>query len=147
LTIAVPSGIAGSDARSAGAGFAIFSSVCPELVEGLSFSCSVAEEDDGASTGSARTDVGAGAEDASSPSPAIVAITVPTFTLSVPSGTRIDAIEHLKKLMLEAGVAEDKFKDIDKEIRAIVAESADFAESAPEPELPELYTDVLVEQY
>jgi len=58
-----------------------------------------------------------------------------------------DSIEHLKKLMTDAGISEDKFKEIDKEIRAIVAESADFAESAPEPELHELYTDVLVEQY
>ncbi|HWV61118.1 MAG TPA: pyruvate dehydrogenase (acetyl-transferring) E1 component subunit alpha [Sphingopyxis sp.] len=58
-----------------------------------------------------------------------------------------DSIEHLKKLMTDAGIGEDKFKEIDKEIRAIVAESADFAESAPEPELHELYTDVLVEQY
>ena len=58
-----------------------------------------------------------------------------------------DAIEHLKKLMTDAGVSEDKIKDIDKEIRQIVADSADFAESAPEPELHELYTDVLVEQY
>jgi len=58
-----------------------------------------------------------------------------------------DSIEHLKKLMADAGISEDKFKEIDKEIRAIVAESADFAESAPEPELHELYTDVLVEQY
>src|SRR3546814_8161626 len=58
-----------------------------------------------------------------------------------------DSIEHLKKLMTDAGISEDKFKVIDKEIRAIVAESADFAESAPEPELHELYTDVLVEQY
>ena len=58
-----------------------------------------------------------------------------------------DAIEHLKKLMTDAGIGEEKIKDIDKEIRAIVAESADFAESAPEPELHDLYTDVLVEQY
>ncbi|ABF52246.1 pyruvate dehydrogenase (acetyl-transferring) E1 component subunit alpha [Sphingopyxis alaskensis] len=58
-----------------------------------------------------------------------------------------DAIEHLKKLMEGAGIGEDRIKDIDKEIRAIVAESADFAESAPEPDLSELYTDVLVEQY
>src|SRR3546814_6596684 len=49
--------------------------------------------------------------------------------------------------MLDAGIAEDKFKEIDKEIRAVVSEAADFAESAPEPDLPELYTDVLVEQY
>src|SRR3546814_5875744 len=47
-----------------------------------------------------------------------------------------DAIEHLKKLMLDAGIAEDKFKEIDKEIRAVVSEAADFAESAPEPDLP-----------
>jgi pyruvate dehydrogenase E1 component alpha subunit len=58
-----------------------------------------------------------------------------------------DAIEHLKKLMLDAGITEDKVKDIDKEIRQIVSDAADFAESAPEPELHELYTDVLVEQY
>ena len=49
--------------------------------------------------------------------------------------------------MTDAGIGEDKFKEIDKEIRAIVADSADFAESAPEPDLSELYTDVLVEQY
>ena len=58
-----------------------------------------------------------------------------------------DAIEHLKKLMTDAGITEDKFKEIDKEIRQIVSDAADFAESAPEPDLAELYTDVLVEQY
>jgi len=58
-----------------------------------------------------------------------------------------DAIEHLKKLMEGAGIAEDRFKEIDKEIRQIVSDAADFAESAPEPDLAELYTDVLVEQY
>jgi pyruvate dehydrogenase E1 component alpha subunit len=58
-----------------------------------------------------------------------------------------DAIEHLKKVMIDAGIGEDRIKDIDKEIRAVVAESADFAESAPEPDPSELYTDVLVEQY
>ena len=76
----------------------------------------------------------------------------PTRQTSQPRGSaggarQADAIEHLKKLMQDAGIGEDKIKDIDKEIRAIVAESADFAESAPEPELSELYTDVLVEQY
>ena len=38
-------------------------------------------------------------------------------------------------------------KALDKKVRKIVAESADFAEESPEPELSELYTDVLVEQY
>ena len=38
-------------------------------------------------------------------------------------------------------------KEIDKEVRAIVTGAADFAEEAPEPELSELYTDVLVGTY
>jgi pyruvate dehydrogenase E1 component alpha subunit len=58
-----------------------------------------------------------------------------------------DPIEGAKELLAALGVGEDEFKAIDKEIRAVVAASADFAESSPEPELSELYTDVLVEQY
>ena len=45
------------------------------------------------------------------------------------------------------GVAEDELKAIEKEIRAIVNASAEFAEQAPEPDLSELYTDVLGETY
>jgi pyruvate dehydrogenase E1 component alpha subunit len=55
-----------------------------------------------------------------------------------------DAIESLKNDMLAAGISEDDTKVIDKEIRQIVTEAADFAESSPEPEAHELYTDVLV---
>ena len=58
-----------------------------------------------------------------------------------------DPIDGAKELLAAMGVAEDEFKRIDKEIRAIVAASADFAESSPEPDPTELYTDVLVEQY
>jgi pyruvate dehydrogenase E1 component alpha subunit len=58
-----------------------------------------------------------------------------------------DPIEGAKLVLLEMGASEDEFKALDKEIRAIVNEAADFAESSPEPELGELYTDVLVEQY
>jgi pyruvate dehydrogenase E1 component alpha subunit len=58
-----------------------------------------------------------------------------------------DPIEGLKLDLLAAGVTEDELKEIDKDIRGIVAEAADFAESSPEPDLAELHTDVLVEQY
>ena len=58
-----------------------------------------------------------------------------------------DPIERLKAELLEAGAKEEELKAIDKEIRQIVAEAADFAESSPEPELAELATDVLVERY
>ena len=58
-----------------------------------------------------------------------------------------DPIDAAKELLTALGVGEDEFKAMDKEIRAIVAASADYAESSPEPEPGELYTDVLVEQY
>jgi pyruvate dehydrogenase E1 component alpha subunit len=58
-----------------------------------------------------------------------------------------DPIEYVKKLLGEQGVDEAQLKPIEQEIRRQVNESADFAESTPEPDASELYTDVLVEQY
>jgi pyruvate dehydrogenase E1 component alpha subunit len=58
-----------------------------------------------------------------------------------------DPIDGIKADLLKAGVPEEKLKEIDKQIRARVAEAADFAESSPEPEPSELYTDVLVGSY
>ncbi|MFN7176019.1 MAG: thiamine pyrophosphate-dependent enzyme, partial [Thermaurantiacus sp.] len=59
-----------------------------------------------------------------------------------------DPIDRAQKEIVELGFAtEDELKAIDKAVRAEVAEAADFAEQAPEPELAELHTDVLVEQY
>ncbi len=58
-----------------------------------------------------------------------------------------DPIDGLKEDMLKLGISEDDIKAIDKDIRRIVAEAADFAESSPEPEIAELFTDILVESY
>ncbi|MEZ5682395.1 MAG: pyruvate dehydrogenase (acetyl-transferring) E1 component subunit alpha [Erythrobacter sp.] len=58
-----------------------------------------------------------------------------------------DPIEGLKKTLIEQGSSEDDLKAIDKDIRKVVSEAADFAENSPEPEAAELYTDVLVEEY
>ena len=58
-----------------------------------------------------------------------------------------DPIEYVKKLLGEQGVDEAQLKPIEQEIRKQVNESADFAESTPEPDAAELYTDVLVESY
>ena len=58
-----------------------------------------------------------------------------------------DPIEAAKAELIKRGVSEDKIKDIDKQIRSRVSQSADFAENSPEPDLAELYTDVLVERY
>jgi pyruvate dehydrogenase E1 component alpha subunit len=58
-----------------------------------------------------------------------------------------DPIEAIKRELATAGVSEDELKTIDKDIKRIVAEAADFAEQSPEPQPGELYTDVLVDEY
>ena len=57
-----------------------------------------------------------------------------------------DPIEQSKQRILEAGWAdEDELKGVDKEVREVVADSADFAQSDPEPDAGELTTDILIE--
>jgi pyruvate dehydrogenase E1 component alpha subunit len=57
-----------------------------------------------------------------------------------------DPISNLKsRLLKQKLLSEDDLKTIDKDIRAIVAEAAEFAQNSPEPDPSELYTDVLVE--
>lgn len=58
-----------------------------------------------------------------------------------------DPIEAIKRELQAGGASEDDLKAIDKDIRQIVTEAADFAEQMPEPDRSELYTDVLVETY
>ena len=59
-----------------------------------------------------------------------------------------DPIEAVKKLLTEShGTREDELKAIEQKIRKAVNEAADFAESTPEPDPGELYTEVLVEKY
>jgi pyruvate dehydrogenase E1 component alpha subunit len=54
-----------------------------------------------------------------------------------------DPIEQVKARILKQGSAtEDELKKIDAEIRAIVTDAAEFAQSDPEPDVSELYTDV-----
>ncbi|WP_164156301.1 pyruvate dehydrogenase (acetyl-transferring) E1 component subunit alpha [Sandarakinorhabdus rubra] len=59
-----------------------------------------------------------------------------------------DPIEGLKHEIIEAGHADEAaLKAIDREVREVVAEAADFALEAPEPALAELTTDVLLGTY
>ena len=54
-----------------------------------------------------------------------------------------DAIEHVRDLLLGAGLAnEDELKAIDKGIKDVVNASAEFAKESPEPDVSELYTDI-----
>lgn len=56
-----------------------------------------------------------------------------------------DPIDSVKDLLLAQGSSEEELKTIDKEIKAIVAEAADFAKESPEPDVSELYTDVVAQ--
>jgi pyruvate dehydrogenase E1 component alpha subunit len=57
-----------------------------------------------------------------------------------------DPIDHVKKLLLDAkAVTEEDLKEIDQDVKALVAVAAEFAQESPEPDPSELYTDVLVE--
>lgn len=56
-----------------------------------------------------------------------------------------DPITQVKDLLQSKGMDESVIKEIDKEIKEIVNESAEFAQNSPLPEEFELWTDVLVE--
>ena len=79
-------------------------------------------------------------------------IDVPAFTTELVAASDVDnpltgLFGAAKVFGPQKGIAEDRLKDMEKQIRAKVAASADFAENSPEPELAELFTDVLVESY
>ena len=56
-----------------------------------------------------------------------------------------DPVEQVReRLMSMHKVAEHDLRTVDKDVRAVVAEAAEFAQQDPEPDPAELYTDVLV---
>ncbi len=56
-----------------------------------------------------------------------------------------DCIETARKILLEAGLPEAELKTVDDDVKAIVADSAEFAQTSPEPDESELWTDILLE--
>ena len=56
-----------------------------------------------------------------------------------------DSIERVRHALIERGADEAALKAIDDEVKRIVADAAEFAQSSPEPDASELWTDVLVE--
>ena len=57
-----------------------------------------------------------------------------------------DPLDRAMAAILKAGLADEaKLKQIDRDIRERVAEAAEFAQSSPEPDPSELWTDVIIE--
>ena len=56
-----------------------------------------------------------------------------------------DPIDQLRKLLTDKKMAsEDDLKVIDAKVKEVVVAAADFAQTSPEPDASELYTDVLI---
>jgi len=57
--------------------------------------------------------------------------------------TEKDPIDHVRDMLTQGKHAtDDELKAIDKDIKKIVSEAAEFAAASPEPALDELYTDI-----
>jgi pyruvate dehydrogenase E1 component alpha subunit len=55
-----------------------------------------------------------------------------------------DPIDHLRRLLLDDGHADEAaLKNIDREIKDVISAATDFAQTSPEPDPSELFTDVL----
>ena len=59
--------------------------------------------------------------------------------------TESDCIEAVRHKLEALGVADTDFKKVDDDIKKRVNEAAEFAQSSPEPDPAELWTDILVE--
>jgi pyruvate dehydrogenase E1 component alpha subunit len=60
--------------------------------------------------------------------------------------TEQDPIDRLKTMLLsEEHASEDELKEKDKQVKSVVGEAADFAQTSPEPDPEELWTDVYIE--
>ena len=57
-----------------------------------------------------------------------------------------DPIEQVKqRIIAEKTASEDELKEMDKKIRTIVGNAAEYAQAGPEPDPSELYTDILLD--
>jgi pyruvate dehydrogenase E1 component alpha subunit len=57
-----------------------------------------------------------------------------------------DPIDHVRDLLLELKFSDEaSLKEIDREVKAVVTEAAEYAQQSPEPDPSELYTDILIE--
>jgi len=57
-----------------------------------------------------------------------------------------DPIDHLReRLLAEKAIDEKALKEIDRKVKDVVSEAAEFAQNSPEPDPSELYTDILLD--
>lgn len=56
-----------------------------------------------------------------------------------------DPIDSVRAILEDMGIDDGALKEIDREVKAIVTDAADFSQTSPEPDPAELFTDILVD--
>ena len=56
-----------------------------------------------------------------------------------------DPIDSVRAILEDLGIGDGALKEIDREVKAIVTDAADFSQTSPEPDPAELFTDILVD--
>jgi len=56
-----------------------------------------------------------------------------------------DPIDSVRAILEDLGIEDGVLKQIDREVKAIVTDAADFSQTSPEPDPVELFTDILVD--
>ena len=56
-----------------------------------------------------------------------------------------DPIDSVRAILEHLGIDDGALKEIDREVKAIVTDAADFSQTSPEPDPAELFTDILVD--
>ncbi len=59
--------------------------------------------------------------------------------------TEHDCLESARRHLVDWGEGEPALKSIEDEVKRIVAEAAEFAQASPEPDVAELWTDILID--
>ena len=54
-----------------------------------------------------------------------------------------DPIDQLRDVLMKQDMTEAALKTIDSDVKAIVTKATEFAQTSPEPDPSELYTDIL----
>jgi len=55
-----------------------------------------------------------------------------------------DPIDQLREILQNQDIKDEDLKSIDAEVKAIVTEATEFAQTSPEPDSSELFTDILL---
>ncbi|MGB2069663.1 MAG: thiamine pyrophosphate-dependent enzyme, partial [Candidatus Puniceispirillaceae bacterium] len=55
-----------------------------------------------------------------------------------------DPIDQLRELLIKQNVREEALKAMDAEVKAVVTKATEFAQTSPEPDPSELFTDILL---